>query len=403
MTHVFQMGSATRFFVAFLLVLPPLVSGCVDRHRTLYFGTSQNIGNIPLSASWEGTTIQHFALEGIDAKNYFATFRRSPADEMDQAMLRNLSGSGLFASISRGQYQTDLSVWGEIRRFTFTTSANLASGLPGCGLCSASFPQVKLTVDIEAAVHVALATGDRRAVTSAVINVTRDKWVNVALNKKNLAREASEVFEELGEKLKGALVGRRYTIMEAMGDRPRRTPPRVQARPSPRAQAAPPLMSVPLQSAPSVFQVTALNRTPRVAVMDLEDLSETIPRRLKKKLTKYIRSRMSSTHRIEVIDRTGQADALKTLLKNERKEFSRDCSDKSCQIELGKSVTADYILRAELDQIGTAYTLSLEVVDLAKEATIGGATVEFLAPTRKKRAALADRLTKAIRDAVGQL
>ena len=53
-----------------------------------------------------------------------------------------------------------------------------------------------------------------------------------------------------------------------------------------------------------------------------------------------------------------------------RKESYQKCYDKSCQIPLGQSLAADTILTGKITFLLGRYTMTVELVDLAKEATV---------------------------------
>ncbi len=138
----------------------------------------------------------------------------------------------------------------------------------------------------------------------------------------------------------------------------------------------------------------------RLAVMPLEDRSGSLDKKLIGDLTNYIRSRLTSGRQVVVIDRTRQAAKLKELLEEEKKESYKACYAKECQIPLGQALSADHILRTTLAQIGSIYSLSIEVVDLVSETTMGGASAECPADPKKGRV---DRLLQIIREAVDSL
>ncbi len=139
---------------------------------------------------------------------------------------------------------------------------------------------------------------------------------------------------------------------------------------------------------------------PKVAVMSIEDRSEKIDQKLLDDLTEYLRARLTATGSYMVIDQTRQAEHLKKLVKLKKKESYQACYDRECQIPLGQALAADSILRASIARIGGVYTLSLELVDLAREATVGGAVAECEADPEEGRAR---RLLGALREAVEQL
>jgi len=141
-------------------------------------------------------------------------------------------------------------------------------------------------------------------------------------------------------------------------------------------------------------------RMPRLAVMDIDDRSGSVRDRVLGDLTEYLRARLTATGRFLVIDRSRQGKALKVIMKREKSESYRECYSKQCQIPLGQALSADSIMRAKLSKIGGTYALSVEIVDLAKEATVSGAVAECSAKPKK---GLDGRLLQVVRDIVKDL
>ena len=129
--------------------------------------------------------------------------------------------------------------------------------------------------------------------------------------------------------------------------------------------------------------------------MDIEDRSGSLKSKILGDLTEYLRDRITATGKFLVIDRSRQGKALKTIMKKEKSESYRDCYSKQCQVPLGQALSADSIARASLTRIGGTYALSIEIVDLAKEATVAGAIAECPVSPRK---GVEERLLKAVRE-----
>ena len=152
-------------------------------------------------------------------------------------------------------------------------------------------------------------------------------------------------------------------------------------------------LTAKVASAPVVLSPTG--RVPRLAVMDIEDRSETLKPKILSDLTEYLRARITATGKFMVIDRSRQGKALKVIMKREKSESYKDCYSKQCQVPLGQALSADSIARASLTRIGGTYALSIEIVDLAKEATVAGAIAECAASPRK---GVEERLLKVVRE-----
>ncbi len=140
----------------------------------------------------------------------------------------------------------------------------------------------------------------------------------------------------------------------------------------------------------------------KLAVMTLEDRSGDLSPQLVDDLTDYLRTQIARRGRFVVIDKSRQADALKKVVGQARKESYKACYDANCQIPLGRSLSADTILRVRLTRIGSTYQLNAEMVDLAKEAVDPGAAglVEIPANPTKGRE---DRLLQAMRRIAAQI
>ena len=118
------------------------------------------------------------------------------------------------------------------------------------------------------------------------------------------------------------------------------------------------------------------NRT-KLAVMEIEDLSGKVGKSAASRGTDYRRATLNATRAYIVIDKSRQAEALLSVVAREKSESYRDCYDQSCQIPLGQALAADTILRTQITTIANFCTLSSELVDLEKEAAVGGGLVKF--------------------------
>lgn len=112
----------------------------------------------------------------------------------------------------------------------------------------------------------------------------------------------------------------------------------------------------------------------KLAVMDFEDLSGRISEDILESATEYIRIVFASTNRYIIISK----DRQKEMIRNIRKKFNTDptyrsCTDKNCQIQLGQALSADMIVKTTVSYFAASYTISSELIDLEKEATIIGA------------------------------
>ncbi len=112
----------------------------------------------------------------------------------------------------------------------------------------------------------------------------------------------------------------------------------------------------------------------KLAVMEFEDQSGQLSKKMLSSATEYIRGAFVSTNKYVVIAKERQE---KEMIKEMKKESYKACNDKNCQIPLGQALSADTILRTTITFFGGSYTITSELIDLEKEATIIGATQKF--------------------------
>ena len=110
--------------------------------------------------------------------------------------------------------------------------------------------------------------------------------------------------------------------------------------------------------------------------MQLYDPHRLVKSSVEDALTEHLRFRIGSTGRFLVIDKSRQEQSLKQLVKRVKKESYKACYDTSCQIPLGMALAADAILRVSVSRFGDVYTVNLELIDLAREASIATATAD---------------------------
>lgn len=112
----------------------------------------------------------------------------------------------------------------------------------------------------------------------------------------------------------------------------------------------------------------------KLAVMEIEDRSGKFSKEVLGNATEYLRSKMVSSNKYVVISKDRQQ---KEMIKGEKKESHKECYDQSCRIQLGQALSADTVLAGSITKFGGTFTLTVEIIDLAKEATIQGAEAEF--------------------------
>ncbi|HSA34068.1 MAG TPA: DUF1566 domain-containing protein [bacterium] len=111
----------------------------------------------------------------------------------------------------------------------------------------------------------------------------------------------------------------------------------------------------------------------KVAVMEFDDQTKKLSKSVLEAAAEYLRGELVASNQFIVISK----DRQRAVVKGQKKESWKECYDQSCRIQLGQALSADTILTGTISKFGNAYTLTLELVDLAKEATVKGAKAEF--------------------------
>ncbi|HSA33618.1 MAG TPA: hypothetical protein P5077_07825 [bacterium] len=112
----------------------------------------------------------------------------------------------------------------------------------------------------------------------------------------------------------------------------------------------------------------------KVAVMEIEDKSGQLSKETIENAAEYIRSSLASTNKYVLISKDRQQ---KVLVKEMKKESWKECYDQTCRIQLGQALTADTILVVLTTKFGGSFIISVEMIDLAKEATVRAAKADF--------------------------
>lgn len=135
----------------------------------------------------------------------------------------------------------------------------------------------------------------------------------------------------------------------------------------------PPQQYAPRQMAPEAAPARQL----KLAVMEIEDISKKLDPGVSGRGTDYLRATINATRKFIVIDKSRQAEALTRMVVEQKKDSYKECYDQSCQVPLGQALAADTILRTQITVIGSFCTVASEMVDLAKEAAVGGGLQKF--------------------------
>ena len=122
------------------------------------------------------------------------------------------------------------------------------------------------------------------------------------------------------------------------------------------------------------FTLSAEETKAKLAVFDTTDKSKKFSKERLIASAEFIRGEIIASNQFIVIPKERQD---KILIKEQKKESYKECYDQKCQIPLGQALSADTIVVPTITLFDGIYTLRLEMIDLAKEATVNGATVDF--------------------------
>jgi len=153
--------------------------------------------------------------------------------------------------------------------------------------------------------------------------------------------------------------------------------------PAPTAQAGP-------ETRPGAEQ-PANRSTIIVAVFDIHDASRKLDGDVLAQLTIYLGTQLTKSGTFKVIP----MNQIRARLLDEKAGTYKKCYDESCQIELGKALSAQKSLATTLIQVGSQCAVTANLFDLKTETAEKGASVET--------GCLPDELLKAIRDIAQQL
>jgi len=142
-----------------------------------------------------------------------------------------------------------------------------------------------------------------------------------------------------------------------------------------------------------VFAAFAQDRQTKLAVMEMEDRSGKLDKAMLENAAEYLRSELAATNKFILISKDRQR---KAILKGEKKESWKECYDQSCRIELGQAVSADTITYGSITLFGGSYTVAIEMIDLAKEATVKAAKAEFDGTEKGLKQALDDVVSQLV-------
>lgn len=143
--------------------------------------------------------------------------------------------------------------------------------------------------------------------------------------------------------------------------------------PGPRELAVDLVRDAPLKGAPP--PPPPVKTAPKiVAVMEVRDLNAADPTRA---IDPLLRQNVGDQLRVFVaaggfstIDRGAQESVLADHVAAAKADSYKSCYDERCQIELGKALAAQFILRSQITRFGSSCVLNGELIDLAKEIVV---------------------------------
>ena len=109
-----------------------------------------------------------------------------------------------------------------------------------------------------------------------------------------------------------------------------------------------------------------------VAVFDLEDKTGRIKQGAREAFIDYLTVRLAQSPRYRVVPRS----QLQSLLRKQKTENYQACYDESCQIELGKALSAEMALSIRFLGSGELCVLTALLYDLRTETTEKAASIE---------------------------
>jgi hypothetical protein len=109
-----------------------------------------------------------------------------------------------------------------------------------------------------------------------------------------------------------------------------------------------------------------------VAIFDIHDASKKLDQDVLIQLTTYLGTLLTKTGMYKVIPR----EQIRSRLLDEKKGTYEKCFDESCQIELGKALSAQKSLATTMIQVGNQCAVTANLFDLKTETSEKGASVE---------------------------
>lgn len=131
-------------------------------------------------------------------------------------------------------------------------------------------------------------------------------------------------------------------------------------------------LMVLLAAATTPLAVTAADRPPIVAVLDVEPVGVKLSGPTIERLTAFLTGRLAATSTLQVVPRA----QVKAKLIELKRESNSDCYAGGCQIPLGEAVSAQKTVTTQVVMAGAGCTVNVSVFDVRRETSDGGASVD---------------------------
>ncbi len=129
---------------------------------------------------------------------------------------------------------------------------------------------------------------------------------------------------------------------------------------------------------------------PILAVFQIENRGTTLTAQEIETLTDYLGTRLGEGGHFRIVPR----DEIRARLASQKKETCKTCYDRSCQIDIGQELSAQYTLSASIGKIGSLCILTAALFDLRKAATERTATAKGPCDTDHLLSALDEVIAK---------
>ena len=109
-----------------------------------------------------------------------------------------------------------------------------------------------------------------------------------------------------------------------------------------------------------------------LAVFDVQDAAGRFSARKLEQMTDYLAVKMTDIAGYRVVPR----DQLRQRLQDQKTSGYKKCFDESCQIELGRAVSAQKSLATKMLRLGSKCAITATLYDLKTETTVAAASVD---------------------------